>query len=179
MIDRTEYSRQWHQKNKLARNRSRMERYYSNKSKEIAAGKLWASRNRDKTRKASTKYRSKPEYKEYNRIRMLKYRQDNRGIVNSIAQKRRAFKRNTTVDMDRILEWMKLVHSKPTFICQYCKTEYPTNRVHFDHIVPLCRGGVHSIENLCASCPSCNLSKGKKLLSEWTAPIKSKELHEV
>jgi 5-methylcytosine-specific restriction endonuclease McrA len=67
----------------------------------------------------------------------------------------------------------KKFRSKPDFICHHCRFEFSTDRVHFDHIVPLARGGPHSIDNLCASCSACNLSKGKKLVTEW-APTKIK-----
>lgn len=35
-----------------------------------------------------------------------------------------------------------------------------------DHVIPLSRGGDHSIDNIVPSCFSCNASKGNKLLSE-------------
>lgn len=36
-----------------------------------------------------------------------------------------------------------------------------------DHVVPLARGGRHSIGNLITLCTNCNSSKGSKTLSEW------------
>jgi 5-methylcytosine-specific restriction endonuclease McrA len=36
-----------------------------------------------------------------------------------------------------------------------------------DHVIPLARGGNHSIGNLMTLCRSCNASKGKKFLTEW------------
>jgi len=36
-----------------------------------------------------------------------------------------------------------------------------------DHVVPLSRGGNHSIGNLMTLCGPCNASKGNKFLSEW------------
>lgn len=36
-----------------------------------------------------------------------------------------------------------------------------------DHVVPIRRGGRHSIGNLLPSCNRCNLSKAAKLLVEW------------
>jgi len=49
--------------------------------------------------------------------------------------------------------------------CFYCKQILIS--VHMDHIVPLCKGGEHKIENLVPSCKKCNLSKGSKLITEW------------
>jgi 5-methylcytosine-specific restriction endonuclease McrA len=41
--------------------------------------------------------------------------------------------------------------------------------VHFDHIVPLARGGKHQRSNIQAAHPRCNLRKGAKSLSEVQA----------
>lgn len=49
-------------------------------------------------------------------------------------------------------------------LCVYCGVA-PVE--HIDHVVPLVRGGSHSVGNLAGACSPCNLSKGKKLLVEW------------
>lgn len=49
--------------------------------------------------------------------------------------------------------------------CAYCSVKL--TKVHWDHVIPLARGGTHAIGNLVPTCPSCNTSKGKRLLSEW------------
>lgn len=49
--------------------------------------------------------------------------------------------------------------------CYYCHKRIV--RYHIDHIIPLSRGGSNDISNLVLACPSCNLSKGNKLLYEW------------
>jgi hypothetical protein len=38
--------------------------------------------------------------------------------------------------------------------------------LHFDHVVPLARGGAHSMDNLKPAHAACNLRKGTKLVSE-------------
>jgi 5-methylcytosine-specific restriction endonuclease McrA len=164
---RREYHRQWHQKNKDKRNRQRMNLYWVNWLVAQTQAVAWSRANPGKVKLSQLKFRNPDGYREYNRLRMIKYRRENRAIVNSISQKRRAQKKATVIEMDSILEFMKLVHSKETFICEYCKNEFSSSKVHFDHRIPLCRGGEHRIENICASCPRCNLTKVKKLLSEW------------
>lgn len=49
-------------------------------------------------------------------------------------------------------------------MCAYCRTR---KHKHWDHVVPLIKGGRHAIGNLLPSCASCNLAKGAKLLAEW------------
>ena len=50
------------------------------------------------------------------------------------------------------------------YICD-CELDYEgINQVHLDHIVPLSKGGAHTLLNVAWSCSSCNLSKNDKLL---------------
>ena len=49
-------------------------------------------------------------------------------------------------------------------LCVYCGDHADT----LDHVVPLTRGGEHSISNLVPACRPCNSSKHDKLLSEWS-----------
>lgn len=49
-------------------------------------------------------------------------------------------------------------------LCAYCKT---SPHEHWDHVVPLARGGRHAVGNLAPSCAPCNLAKGAKLVTEW------------
>lgn len=51
-------------------------------------------------------------------------------------------------------------------LCAHC-AERPFQEV--DHVVPLARGGRHSIGNLLPSCAACNRSKQARLLVEWRA----------
>jgi hypothetical protein len=57
-------------------------------------------------------------------------------------------------------------------LCLWCKTPVGNN-YHIDHIVPLSRGGSNWPENLCITCPTCNISKGARLPQEWLAERRS------
>jgi 5-methylcytosine-specific restriction endonuclease McrA len=48
--------------------------------------------------------------------------------------------------------------------CVYCGEK---NSIELDHVIPLSRGGSHSIGNLVAACRTCNASKGSKTIMEW------------
>ena len=48
--------------------------------------------------------------------------------------------------------------------CFYCKS---TEKIQIDHIIPVSKGGRHSIGNIVPACRSCNASKCDKYLIEW------------
>jgi 5-methylcytosine-specific restriction endonuclease McrA len=60
-------------------------------------------------------------------------------------------------------DWRRLV-ARHGGLCAYCK-ERPWE--HRDHVVPLSRGGRHTIGNLLPACAPCNQSKSARLLMEW------------
>jgi 5-methylcytosine-specific restriction endonuclease McrA len=51
--------------------------------------------------------------------------------------------------------------------CWYCLCDLKNTGYHIDHRIPLSRDGTNQLNNLCLSCPKCNLSKGAKLPQEW------------
>ncbi len=51
-------------------------------------------------------------------------------------------------------------------LCYLCGRTLPAD-AHMEHIIPLSRGGRHSIGNIMFACPACNHKKGTKLLSEF------------
>lgn len=60
-------------------------------------------------------------------------------------------------------DWTRLVNRFMGF-CAYCRSRPADSQ---DHVVPLCKGGTHSIGNLLPSCQPCNSSKGGMYLIEW------------
>jgi 5-methylcytosine-specific restriction endonuclease McrA len=55
-------------------------------------------------------------------------------------------------------------------LCWWCDKPVG-NRYHVDHRIPLTRGGSDAPENLCISCPECNLRKQNKLPQEWNGRL--------
>jgi 5-methylcytosine-specific restriction endonuclease McrA len=71
------------------------------------------------------------------------------------------------LDIDQ-REWMELreqVFARDEFVCVYCgeKTDNP----HCDHIIPLIKGGLSTLDNLATSCPPCNCGKSGRDAEEW------------
>jgi 5-methylcytosine-specific restriction endonuclease McrA len=50
--------------------------------------------------------------------------------------------------------------------CQYCGKRFATSELSLDHIVPTCRGGDTSWENLVCACVRCNVRKGGRTPQE-------------
>lgn len=44
--------------------------------------------------------------------------------------------------------------------CQYCARRFPRSELNLDHVVPRCRGGRTTWENVVCSCIPCNRRKG-------------------
>ncbi|SNT18802.1 5-methylcytosine-specific restriction endonuclease McrA [Azospirillum sp. RU38E] len=55
------------------------------------------------------------------------------------------------------------VFLRDRFTCQYCGKPFPTHELTFDHVIPRCRGGRTSWDNVVTSCSACNLAKGSRL----------------
>ena len=48
--------------------------------------------------------------------------------------------------------------------CFYCGA---SENITMDHVIPLSRGGKHSIGNIVPACGKCNYSKNDKTITEW------------
>lgn len=181
-----ELSRQHYQRNRENILKYLRSYYRANRNKFLENCKLAYAKNREAKKEYNRKYRAErkndPEFlkkirassrasyqKHKEKISAVhrNWRIKNPGKWRSLKMRRRALERGTAINPEKINDWMSEVLSRDSFICTYCKREFSTKFLHFDHIVPLSRGGCHSLENLCVSCPSCNLSKGSKLYHEW------------
>lgn len=146
--------------------------YSANKDKSLQGSLRWARENRERRNEISARYRKKNKAKANAATRSSmrknaeKYKEIERQwrLANpekSIEKclRRRALKiangvfRVTAKDIRRLLQ-------KP---CVYCGAKSE----HIDHVIPLSKGGRHSVGNLVASCASCNLSKSNKFVMEW------------
>jgi hypothetical protein len=77
-------------------------------------------------------------------------------------------------DLDRLL-------ARFNSRCAYCgvslyiENNTRNSSLHWDHVVPLFRGGTDSIGNILPACRTCNTSKGIKTLTEWRMWKRRKE----
>lgn len=141
-----------------------------NPAKEKARYKKYRDENRDKVRAASKKhYDSNPDKQ---RERVKRYHAANPDKVRQNSHIRRARKIGALVGSPtRILDWAKSIRESKQVACYWCGLRFIGKKAHLDHIVALTKGGAHSIENLCISCPRCNQSKHAKTLEQWNKTL--------
>lgn len=66
---------------------------------------------------------------------------------------------------DQARSMMQRERKKKTHVCYYCKSRFK-GTMHWDHVIPVSKGGTHSPDNLCVACPECNLKKADNGLSK-------------
>ncbi len=145
---------------------TRKEWRQSNRERVAANKRKWQVQNRERLAVYLKDYgeKNKEHLKDYRK----KYWDANRALSAAHTQKRRALEKQAAGNLDLILQFFHSVKSKPSAICYYCQKRTPTKAIHFDHIVPLAKGGQHSVENLCVACAKCNLTKYNRTPAAWT-----------
>lgn len=152
------YHKKWRKENADYVRETTKQYREANKEKKAAGDRRWAQANKDKVNENSRRYRQRHPEKQ-NEIHR-NYNKRNPEVWRTIAQNRRTRKLEngiflvTTKDIKRIL-------NKP---CAYCGSK---DRLTLDHIIPISRGGRHSIGNLLSACKSCNSKKHNKFITEW------------
>jgi 5-methylcytosine-specific restriction endonuclease McrA len=58
------------------------------------------------------------------------------------------------------------IFARDSNLCQYCGKRFATSELSLDHIVPTCRGGETTWENLVCACVRCNVRKGGRTPQE-------------
>ena len=58
------------------------------------------------------------------------------------------------------------VFLRDNFTCQYCHNKFSANELTFDHLIPKCLNGKTIWTNVVSACTSCNLRKGRRLITQ-------------
>jgi 5-methylcytosine-specific restriction endonuclease McrA len=65
------------------------------------------------------------------------------------------------VNLKKHVPWSKEnLKMRDDYTCQYCRTEFPSSMLTFDHVKPFCKGGATNWENIVAACSPCNNKRG-------------------
>lgn len=123
----------------------------------------YPERARELRRRSMARWRA--NHAEEHRSRSAQWKKENPGIVAEMASRRRARRRGVGVEKVNPSFLRSLLVSQEGR-CYYCRDPLVSHK-HLDHKVPLSRGGEHRRENVCWSCPGCNLRKSTKTEDEF------------
>ena len=133
----------------------RLQRHLKNPDKRKTLQAKWKEKNPDKYKKNGAKFRATHREE-------LAVRQSHRRTV----------KRNGEVgDLRTIANWIKSWRAKKSVTCYWCNNRFPGKNCQPDHIMPIARGGSHTLSNLVVSCKRCNNRKCAILPSKWNMTL--------
>ena len=133
-----------------------------NASKTKVGFKRWWEANVEYKREQNRKWREKNI--EHIRAYGKEYRKQNPDVLRQHRDKRRALEMESSsgyVDYGAVRE-------RDAMLCHLCGYKVEEAELHFDHVIPLSRGGEHSMDNIKVSHAKCNLRKGSRLMEELT-----------
>lgn len=127
----------------------------SEKSKEYQ--KKYRQENKDKINAYHRKYYTTVGREKMNEIRRKWSKTPNGRLMSQKkGYKRRSILKNIGVHSNE--EWL-LVVDKQKGLCNICKEQKKLTK---DHIIPLTKGGMNTIDNIQGLCHSCNARKGNR-----------------
>lgn len=138
----------------------------SNREKVSRSQAEWCSRNKHKRAASSRRFRrNHPGY--YTQY-WKDYRIKNREYVASLNLKHKIIRRGACIGDSAVGPLIAQWRREPRFECSYCRNEFSTREhLQVDHIIPISRGGKHTVDNVCRACKRCNLSKNSKTPEEF------------
>lgn len=144
--------------------------YKKNRERIRAKSNEYWLKNRERINSKQSKYRAaNPEkVKAGQKASIIK----NPEVMKASQAKYRARRRGAMIGNTKlIIEWEKRWRRKKFARCHWCLKRFSSKLCHSDHIIPLSRGGPHSIENMAISCQPCNNSKCAKMPDEWNKKL--------
>lgn len=129
--------------------------YRAHKAESLVYKRSWKKRNPDKVRASQKRYVA---------THHEEYRQTQRAN-----EYRRRMRKVGTCDGSVARLWRSTVRAYGSR-CAYCGTH---GRVEQDHVIPVSRGGAHTIKNVVPCCRLCNAKKGIRIWSPrpWAAAL--------
>lgn len=157
-------SREYNERNKK-QCKERLQKWREeNPEKVKEQNRRWREENPDKEFEKQKRYRETHEEQLY--LKGKKYREEHRDYFYNKARERKLSQKALS-DGTVTLEAEQFIYDEQNGKCAYCGCDLNESGKHLDHIIPLSKGGLHTINNVHWTCPTCNLSKGDKLESEW------------
>lgn len=146
---------------------------YYRKNKEIIAAKAKAFRaanpalcqewqHKHEVKRRAKRYQYNKQYRLNNpeKLRLLSW-----PLKMAYKARRKTLEQAAPEELKAIAKFIRATLRLSLIICTYCGST--TDKPHFDHRIPLARGGKHELSNLCVACGTCNCSKGDKTPEEF------------
>ena len=133
-----------------------------NREKARVRAKEWIEANPEKAKATRRAYYVENRAELISKVREWKLANPERARLldnNSVHRRRQKLSQNGVFKVT--VKELRRIRSRP---CVYCGA---TKKVEVDHVIPLDRGGPHSIGNLAPACSRCNRSKSNLFITEW------------
>lgn len=164
------------ERRRLIKREYKRRRYQENPEIQREATRRWQEKNREysviKAREWNTKNREQYNanmraWREKNKEKVAannkKWREENPGGRKIYDHRRRDAAIKNGKFKITVREWNRMI-ARYNGCCAYCGS---SEKITMDHVVPLSRGGRHSIGNVLPACFSCNVRKNAKFIVEW------------
>lgn len=155
-----DFSKDVSRKDGLCNNCKQCRQEINKKNKEYKnhVSRIWYNNNKDKANIRRKNWDvNNPEKVALKRKNYAKYNKEKLANKNHL---RRAKLLGNGIFKINKKELLKMYNSN----CFYCGSN---KFIQLDHIIPISRGGRHSIGNLLPACRKCNASKNNKFIVEW------------
>jgi 5-methylcytosine-specific restriction endonuclease McrA len=157
-------SKRYHQEHKDEL-RAKSKTYYQEHITEIhAKQKKWREENPSKNLAYIKKWRDENPEKVKNAVKRWSLANPERVRINNQAYLAR--KKGAAIKDFTNHDWKTLLRIF-NYHCAYCGRSQEEVKLTTDHIVPISRGGDHTVTNIVPACGSCNSKKKNKTLEEW------------
>lgn len=153
-----QYASDYREENREQVNESLRSHYANNRLKRIANSQNWAINNPERRAAIELRYRQGHRKETQQRSNDWGMRNPERKRLHKLTRRARVYENGIYLVKGKELD--RLYAS----VCFYCGS---TDKIEADHVIPVSRGGRHSIGNLIPACRSCNATKGNRFIIEW------------
>lgn len=171
-----QYNKKYYENNKETINKSNREYYQKNRIRILLKNREYFIEHRDEKLQYHKDYHRKnwEWMKEKYKDKRKAYRQTEecKLIMAAVRQNRRTngWKKLTVDEIKKVQKKNEKKYGELS--CCYCQTPFRklmnvTKVIQSEHLIPLSRGGMHTIRNLDFACIFCNASKGTMKKSEY------------